>query len=375
MKKEAEDVANALTMKRERRRDPIPAKNLLKTGCTLLDLAITGKRGGGFAKGKYFWMVGDSSSGKTFLMLTCLAEASINKEFDDYRFIYDNGEDGALMNMSKYFGRRMAERVEPPATDKDGGAVYSGTIEDFYYNLDDAFLVAEAPGGKPFIYLLDSMDALDSKYSEQKFDEAKKAARNPKLKPARGDYGDGKAKINSTRLRGAVSRLTHTGSILIILSQTRDAIDAGMFDEQQTFAGGHALRFYATVQLWSSVGSKIKRTIKDREIVVGVRCRVKTKKNRLTGKERTIEFPIYFDTGIDDIGGMIDFLVSWGVWPKNKAGCIDASANFEGIEKSAKDLIAWIEENNLRADLEEITEAAWEDIEEKVAVKRVNKYE
>lgn len=363
----AKKAEQALTKKAAKRREPVPEADLLKTGSTMLDLAITGKRAGGFAKGKYFWIVGDSSSGKTFLTLTCLAEASINKEFNNYRFIYDNGEDGALMDMGRFFGPRMADRLEAPSETADGEPVYSDTIEDFYYHLDDAF-----NAGYPFIYVLDSMDALDSKYSAKKFDEAKKAAR--KGTQAKGDYGDGKAKINSTRIRHVVRQLRDTGSILIVLSQTRDNIDAGMFEEQQTHAGGRALKFYATVQLWSSVGKRIKRTVNDREIVVGVTCRVKTKKNRFTGRERVVEFPIYYANGIDDIGGMVDYLTTWKVWPK-VAGKIDASKHFDDVKLRREDLIKWVEENQARDELEHICETAWQAVEEKLVTHRRSKYD
>lgn len=367
-----EDVAKALTTPRPKRRDPIPDKDLLKTGSTVLDLAITGRLAGGFPKGKYIWMVGDSSSGKTFLMLTCLAEASINLQFKDYRFVYDNIEDGALMDFGRYFGVRMAKRVEPPKTE-DGVPVYSETIEDFYFHIDDALTAAEKPKGKPVIYLLDSMDCLDSRYSETKFQEAKKAARTGGK--AKGDYGDGKAKINSTRIRRVVARLRETGSILIILSQTRDNIEASMFQDKKTHAGGHALKFYATVQLWSQVGGKIKKEINGRPITVGVNCKVAVKKNRITGRERTIELPIYYDTGIDDIGGMVDYLVFWKFWPSDKNGYINAGDDFDKVKKHRADLIKWLEDNNLRADLEEVVADAWGEIEQRAYVERKSKYE
>ena len=365
------DTAAALTTTKPKRQEPIPDKDLLKTGSTVLDLAISGRRGGGFSKGRYFWMVGDSSSGKTFLMLTCLAEAAANPEFNDYRFIYDNVEDGALMDFGQYFGSRMAARVEPPECTKDGEPLYSTTIEEFYFNLDDALV--EAEGGQPFIYLLDSMDALGSDYGDKKFQEAKKAHRGNTT--AKGDYGDGKAKINSTAIRRVITRLQDTGSILIVLSQTRDDIGAGIFEEQQTHAGGHALKFYATVQLWSSVGARIKRTVKERELVVGVNCRVRVRKNRITGKEREAMIPIYFDTGIDDIGSMVDFLTHWKFWKKAKGGTIDATEDFDDVKMRREDLIRWLEENDLREDLEDIVQAAWAHIEARVTVARKSKYE
>ena len=371
-KKGVTDITEALITPSTKRLDPIPDEDLLKTGSTVLDLAITGRRAGGLPKGKYIWMVGDSSSGKTFLMLTCLAEASINKEFNGYRFIYDNVEDGALMDFERYFGSKMASQIEPPATDEDG-PVFSTTIEEFYYHLDDAFACAEAPEGRPFIYLLDSMDALDSRYGEAKFQEAKKAARSGTK--AKGDYGDGKAIANSRNIRRVVNMLRKTRSILIILSQTRDNMDAGPFQEQTVSAGGKSLKFYATAQLWSSVGSKITRTVNEREIQVGVNCRVKVKKNRITGKERAVEFPIYYATGIDDIGGMVDFLVYWKFWPKDKGGFVDAGSDFEDVKKRRDDLVKWVEKNDLRRDLEDVVETAWQSIEAKADVERQCKYE
>lgn len=365
---DTEALAKALTTRHKKRREPVPDADLLKTGCTLLDLAITGRRAGGFTKGRYFWMVGDSRSGKTFLMLTCLAEASINPAFDNYRFIYDNVEDGALMDFERYFGARMAARVEPPYTREDGEPVYSAQIEDFYYYLDDAL-----ERDRPCIYILDSMDALDSRYSEAKFQEAKKAARTGTT--ARGDYGDGKAKINSTRIRRILPRLAATGSILIVISQTRDNIDAGPFEEQKTFAGGWALQFNATVQLWSTTGRKIEKTVRDKKLPVGLVCRVRTKKNRLTGKERTVKVPIYYDTGIDDVGAMIDFLGCWKFWPKTKSGLIDASADFDGVCKRREDLIQWVETNGMCEDLEDVVETAWAEIEDRLTVDRKSKYD
>lgn len=368
--REAVDKAvKSLTAVSEKRQ-ALRKEDLLKTGSTLLDIAISGHRGGGFTKGRYFWMVGDSSSGKTFLMLTCLAEAAINPQFNKHRFIYDNVEDGALMDFKKYFGPRMAARVEPPAVDKEGEPVYSSTIEEFYFNLDDAL-----NGAAPCIYLLDSMDALGSAYSDKKFQEAKKSARKETDVAAKGDYGDGKAKINSTAIRRVVNKLQATGSILIILSQTRDDIGAGMFDEQKTHAGGHALKFYSTVQLWSSVGSQIKRSVNGIELAIGVNCRVKIKKNRLTGKERSVEIPIHYETGIDDIGSMIDFMVKWGFWHKAKNGVVDATSAFEAPPGRREEIIKWIEENDAREDLEELVEASWVDIENRLRVDRKSKYQ
>ena len=151
-----------------------------------------------------------------------------NKEFKDFRLIYDNVEDGMLMDVERLFGEATADRIEPPALDEDGEACHSETIEQFYYNLDDAFDEDE-----PFIYVLDSMDGLDTEDDQDKFAAQKKAHR--KGTNTAGSYGMAKAKKNSVGLRQVAARLRETGCILIIISQTRDNTKAtGPFSPRKT---------------------------------------------------------------------------------------------------------------------------------------------
>ena len=77
----------------------VSRRDLLSTGSTLLNLACSENPFGGFLKGKYYLLVGDSDSGKTFLSMSCFAEAMIQKPFKNYRLIYDYVEDGMLMHM------------------------------------------------------------------------------------------------------------------------------------------------------------------------------------------------------------------------------------------------------------------------------------
>lgn len=353
---DVDEVKKALTKKK--RKPASQAGDYLSTGSTLLNLAITGHPNRGFKKGHYYFLVGDSMSGKSFLSRTCLAEASINPAFDDYRFIDDDVERGALMNFERYFGERAAQRREPPQA---GGC--SDTVEDFYYNIDDALSVG------PCIYVLDSMDALSSKYEGQKFDERKKAAR--KGTTAKGDYGDGKAKVNSSGIRTLMGRLDKTGSILIVINQTRDNIGAGLFEPKQTRSGGRALTFYAAVELWSSVGQKIKRKVREKDRVVGVNVRIQVKKNRITGRNRMVEIPIYYDTGLDDTGSMVNYLIAEGHWKGTENKVEAPEYEFRGTKEK---LIRKVEEESLEDDLKQLTTEVWKEIEAACTVTRKNRY-
>ena len=337
--------------------------NYLSSGSTLFNMACTGNPAGAFIPGKYYFLVGDSSSGKTFLSLTCFAEAANNPAFKNYRLIYDNSEDGALMDFEKYFGKNMASKLEPPAKDKEG-PLYSTTIEDFYYHVDDA-----VQQGQPFIYILDSMDSLSSESESDKFQEQKEAFR--KGKDSAGSYGDGKAKKNSSGLRRILYHLRETGSILIIINQTRDNI-SGMGFEKKTRSGGHALRFYATLEIWLAVKGKITKTIQGKTRQLGITSQVKVKKNRITGKDRTVEVNLYHSHGIDDLGTCIQYLLSEGTWKKTGSKISAPEFEFEGREA---DLIKLIEENNSESILIELVQDTWENIEKETQIIRKKKYE
>ena len=246
--KEIEEITDDLCVHNKRTGDmKLTEANMLSSGSTLLNLAVTNTPFGMLPKGKYTMFVGDSGAGKTWLALSCLAEAANSKHFSNYRLIYDDIEGGALMNLRKFFGQKLEKRIEPPAV-KDGNSIFSETIQDFYYHVDDAIHVADTED-KPFIYILDSQDALTSAYEKSKFEEHKKAYRDGK--DSAGSYGDGKAKVHSEGLRKVLSSLSRTGSILIIINQTRDNLGFGF--SKKTRSGGRALRFYASVEIWVSL--------------------------------------------------------------------------------------------------------------------------
>lgn len=359
-----DDVAEAKAALTPKPQSPISIKDMLSSGSTLLNLACSGRIRGCFVKGKYYLYVGDSSSGKTFLALTCLAEATINPEFDGYRLIYDNVEDGALMSMEKFFGRRVAERLRPPAGTKDEPR-FSRTVKDLYFHIDDA-----NKKGVPYIYVLDSMDGLGTEEDAEKFQEEKKAAR--KGKEVAGSYGMSKAKANSNYLHEALAGARDLGSIIIFISQTRDNIGFGSQFNPKTRSGGKSLKFYATLEIWTSVKEHIKWSVKGKNREVGIVSKVEVKKNRVNGRNRTVFVDLYHSSGIDDLGSCIAYLIEEGHWKgsdtKVRAPEFDWDGSIEGLVHS-------IEEEEREGELRKLVGQVWNDIEAKCEVKRKSRYE
>lgn len=337
----------------------------LSTGSTLLNLACAGRIDRGFLAGTYYFIVGDSTSGKTFLSLTCLAEASINPVFKNYRFIFDNAENGALMDVRKFFGSGVADRIEPPAGSRNE-PVFSETVDDLFYHLDDAFKV-----NRPFIYVLDSQDSLTSVAEDKKFKKEKAASKTDKEES--GSFGVDKAKVISRKFPRVISKLRKSGSILIIISQTRDRIGFGAKFDPKTRSGGRALTFYATLELWSSVRTKIKKVVNGKKRVIGTASVVRVKKNRVNGRDRTVDVPIFYSVGIDDLGGCVDFLIEEGRWTRKGDDGPITAVDWD-VEMKREKLVAHIEENGLEMELRLLVAEVWDDIEKKCEVKRKNRY-
>jgi RecA/RadA recombinase len=341
-----------------RRTTPIKSADLLSSGDTILNLMVTGKPRGCYAKGCYYFQVGDSNSGKTWVILTMFAEACLNKNFKDYSLIYDEPEGGARMDMSAFFGDKLEKRLFRQS---------SLTVEDFYYHLDDILNT-----NSPFIYVLDSMDLLRTKEENDQFIKLKKKSRGEIKGDVSGSYGTAKAKLNKQNLGRVIPRLKESGSILFIVGQSIANIGYGSVFNPQTFSGGEFLKFSATLQMWFSPAGKIRTgEIRGKKREQGMYAKVQLKKNRLTGRDRSVEIPIYHSHGIDDTGHCIDWMIEEGFW-KESRGLIDAKEFGHNTKK--ENLVMYIEQNSLQLQLQDLIAKCWSELEESIAIERKSRY-
>lgn len=326
----------------------IAPEDFVSTGSVPLNLAFSGHPDRGVAKGLYYFFVGDSSTGKSWVARTILAEACYNPAFADYRLIHVMGERGAFMVVKRYFGK-LADRLEP---------VYVERLEDFYDKATE--FVEEGP----CIVVCDSITSLISKAEEKEDKEDKQS------------YGVSAAKLNSRRIRVLCNRIARNGSILIVVGQTRQRIGFAAKFEPRTRSGGDALTFYSRIELWMSRKERVRKKVGLKKVQIGQVTKVKITKNHVCGWEGEVDVPIYKGIGVDYVGGMIDFLTEWGHWKKSGKDSVTAKIDAKEFgEKANRETLArFFEDSGQVNDLKKLVRQVWNKIEDETTVKRESRY-
>ena len=122
------------------------------------------------------------------------------------------------------------------------------------------------------------------------------------------------ARLMSQALRKLTGAVSKSKTSLIFINQLREKIGV-MFGNPETTTGGRALKFYASVRL------DIRRiaSIKDGDVVVGGRTRVKVVKNKVAPPFREAEFDVMYGEGISRTGDLVDLGVEKRIIEKSGA--------------------------------------------------------
>lgn len=358
---ESDTVRDQLLAKRPKR--VLSPDQFLSLGWTLGNLAASGNVNGGIPKGSVVLFPGDPQAGKSFVGRTCLAEASISPYFKNYQLVSWDVERGALMDQEFFFGKKLAQRL-----DERRDRVH--TLEKLWKDI-----VTVAKKG-PFVGLVDSVDPLPPE------EEAKKAGGNGNLVTV-----GSRARTNSAGLRIAYNAIVESGSILILLYQSRDKIPEGWSPnprKEKTHGGGYAPTFYSQLKLWFAVKGKLSRKVMGQPERLGTVSKVHCERTRLTGRDVTVPLVILNSLGVDDVGTTCRWLVERGHW-KRKAADGEADKGLtEATPVKAPELdytgpfgglVEKVIETKWEKDLRHLAGKVWKEIDDQLVVDRKPKYQ
>ncbi len=131
-----------------------------------------------------------------------------------------------------------------------------------------------------------------------------------------GEMGDAHvglhARLMSQALRKLTAVVSKSNTTLVFINQIREKIGV-MFGSPETTTGGRALKFYASMRI------DIRRigAIKDGEVTIGNRTRLRVVKNKFAAPFRSAEFDIIYGEGISREGDLLDLGVAHRVVEKS----------------------------------------------------------
>lgn len=261
-------------------------KDWVPTGCTALDLAISNRPHGGYPVGKITEITGLEASGKSLLGAYALA----NTQKKGGVAVYIDTESAVSKEYLAAIGVDITKLIY----------MQLEALEDIFAAIESIVEKVRASDRNRLVTILtDSvMGATTLKELEADF--------------GKDGYATDKAIILSKAMRKITGMVSKESICLIFTNQLRQRLNVSFGDPWGT-SGGKALAFHSSVRLRLKSIGQIKLKTKSVDEIVGIKTRVQVIKNRLGPPLKSVDYDIYFNSGIDDYGSWLTSLKDYKI--------------------------------------------------------------
>lgn len=261
-------------------------KDWVPTGCTTLDLAISNRPHGGYPVGKITEITGLEASGKSLLGAYALA----NTQKKGGVAVYIDTESAVSKEYLAAIGVDITKLIY----------MQLEALEDIFAAIESIVEKVRASDRNRLVTILtDSvMGATTLKELEADF--------------GKDGYATDKAIILSKAMRKITGMVSKESICLIFTNQLRQRLNVSFGDPWGT-SGGKALAFHSSVRLRLKSIGQIKLKTKSVDEIVGIKTRVQVIKNRLGPPLKSVDYDIYFNSGIDDYGSWLTSLKDYKI--------------------------------------------------------------
>ena len=260
---------------------PSEVQGWVGTGSSMLDLAVSNRPNGGFPVGRITEITGLEASGKSLLAAHALADTQKQGGLA----VYIDTENAVSREFLQAIGLDLEKMLYVPLD----------AIEDIFEAIESIIeSVRKSNKDRLVTIVVDSVMGASTKI-EQAADYDKDG------------WATSKAIILSKGMRKITNLIGRQRIALLFTNQLRSRLGVA-FGDPWTTSGGKAIPFHSSVRLrLKSVGQiKVKKDGVDQTVGIKTRCQVI--KNRMGPPLKTIDYDIYFESGIDNFGGWLNVM-------------------------------------------------------------------
>ena len=258
----------------------------ISTGCDTLDLAISNRPNGGLPSGKIVEIAGLEASGKSLLSVYALKSTQEKGGLAIYIDTEAATSKAYLQAIGVDIDKLLYMQLE--------------ALEDIFDAIEASIIRVRQLDKKVLVTIV--VDSVMGATTKQEI-----AAEYDK-----DGWATSKAIILSKAMRKLTTLLSRQNVLLIFTNQLRQKLRV-TFGEQWGTSGGKAIGFHSSVRLRLKSMGQIKMKVDGVDQVVGIKTRAIVQKNRLGPPLKSIDYDIYFDSGIDNYGSWLNTLQAYNV--------------------------------------------------------------